>query len=110
MKEGTSLFEVKSKLPVVNSFGFAQEMRKRTSGIADPQMHFIGFECIDIDPFWVPTTEDELEDHGEKSDRENLAKKYIDIIRKRKGLVIDEKVVEFAEKQKNIKNKWTLLF
>lgn len=104
-KEGTPLFEVKFKLPVINSFGFAQEMRKRTSGIADPQMHFCGFEPLDMDPFWIPTTEDELEDLGEKSDRDNQAKKIVDLIRKRKGLPVDQKVVEHAEKQRNIKNK-----
>lgn len=80
-------------------------MRKRTSGVADPQLHFCGFELLDMDPFWVPTTEDELEDLGEKSDRDNLAKKIVDSIRKRKGFFVDEKVIEYAEKQKNIKNK-----
>jgi hypothetical protein len=37
-----------------------------------------------LDPFWVPTTEEELEDLGEKGDRENIAKKYMDKVRKRK--------------------------
>jgi ribosome assembly protein 1 len=39
---------------------------------------------LNEDPFWVPTTEEELEDLGEKSDRENLAKKYMESVRKRK--------------------------
>ena len=58
-----------------------------------------------MDPFWVPTTEEELEDLGEKADRENLAKRYMDQVRERKGLKIDKKVVEHAEKQKTLKNK-----
>jgi ribosome assembly protein 1 len=39
---------------------------------------------LDEDPFWVPTTEEELEDLGEKADKENLARKYMDMVRKRK--------------------------
>lgn len=42
------------------------------------------YEILDLDPFWVPTTEEELEDLGEKSDRENVAKKYMDDVRLRK--------------------------
>lgn len=32
----------------------------------------------------MPTTEEELEDLGEKADRENIAKKYMDAVRRRK--------------------------
>lgn len=32
----------------------------------------------------MPTTEEELEDLGEKSDRENVARRYMDAVRKRK--------------------------
>jgi ribosome assembly protein 1 len=60
------------------------EIRKRTSGAASPQLVFSGFEMLDEDPFWVPTTEEELEDLGDKADKENLAKKYMDTVRKRK--------------------------
>lgn len=84
MKEGTSFFTVGSLLPVVESFGFADEIRKRTSGAASPQLIFKGFEMFDLDPFWVPRTEEELEDLGEKGDKENVAKKYMDAVRKRK--------------------------
>lgn len=84
MKEGTSFFTVGSLLPVVESFGFADEIRKRTSGAASPQLIFIGFEMFDLDPYWVPRTEEELEDLGEKGDRENVAKRYMDGVRRRK--------------------------
>ncbi|KAG9307484.1 hypothetical protein G9A89_017314 [Geosiphon pyriformis] len=86
LKEGTPFFEIHALLPVVESFGFADEIRTRTSGAASPQLIFSGFEILDEDPFWVPTTEEELEDLGEKSDRENLAKKYMEGVRKRKGM------------------------
>ncbi|RPD62455.1 translation elongation factor 2 [Lentinus tigrinus ALCF2SS1-7] len=103
MKEGTEFFTVRAKLPVVESFGFADDIRKRTSGAASPQLIFSGYEMLDLDPFWVPTTEEELEDLGEKADRLNIAKAYMDAVRERKGLFVDKKIVEFAEKQRTLK-------
>ncbi|GAA5924993.1 GTPase RIA1 [Sporobolomyces koalae] len=104
MKEGTAFFTVSALLPVVESFGFADEIRTRTSGAASPQLVFHGYETLDQDPFWVPTTEEELEDLGEKADKENIARKYMDGVRKRKGMAVERKAVLFAEKQKTIKN------
>ncbi|KAF3902666.1 hypothetical protein AA313_de0200125 [Arthrobotrys entomopaga] len=100
MKEGTPFFTIKSLLPVVESFGFADEIRTKTSGAASPQLIFSGFENIlDEDPFWVPHTEDELEDLGELADRENVAKRYMDAVRVRKGLFVAKKMLAGAEKQ-----------
>lgn len=96
-------FTITALLPVAESFGFTDEIRTRTSGAASPQLVFEGFEMLDEDPFWVPTTEEELEDLGEKGDRENVAKRYVDKVRKRKGLVVQKKVVEHGEKQKTLK-------
>ncbi|SCZ92656.1 BZ3500_MvSof-1268-A1-R1_Chr5-2g08074 [Microbotryum saponariae] len=84
MKEGTAFFTIRALLPVVESFGFADEIRTRSSGAASPQLVFHGFEILDQDPFWVPTTEEELEDLGEKADRENIARRYMDAVRRRK--------------------------
>lgn len=104
MKEGTPFFTIVSLLPVAESFGFSEEIRKRTSGAASPQLIFAGFEMLDEDPFWVPFTEEDLEDLGELADRENVAKKYMDGVRKRKGMFIQgRKLVENAEKQKTMK-------
>ena len=58
---------------------------------------------LDQDPFWVPTTEEELEDLGEKADRSNVAKAYMDVVRERKGLFADKKIVEHAAKQRTLK-------
>ncbi len=99
----TNDFTILALLPVVESFGFSDEIRQRTSGFAAPQLVFEGFEMLDQDPFWVPTTEEELEDLGEKADKENVAKKYVDKVRERKGLSVARKVVESAEKQKTLK-------
>lgn len=96
-------FTILALLPVAESFGFSDEIRKRTSGAAAPQLVFEGFEMLDEDPFWVPFTEEELEDLGEKADKENVAKRYVDKVRERKGLLVKRKVVESAEKQKTLK-------
>lgn len=96
------------------------DIRTRTSGAASPQLIFSGYvplalsihllmvrvyryEMLDQDPFWVPTTEEELEDLGEKADRSNVAKTYMDAVRERKGLFVDRKIVAFAEKQRTLK-------
>lgn len=44
MKEGTDVFIIKAVLPVAESFGFADEIRKRTSGLASPQLVFSHWE------------------------------------------------------------------
>ena len=51
----------------------------------------------------MPTTEEELEDLGEKADRENIAKGYMDKVRERKGMFVKRKIVETAEKQRTLK-------
>ncbi|XP_015789926.1 elongation factor-like GTPase 1 [Tetranychus urticae] len=103
MQQGSSSFTVTAILPVIESFQFANEIRKQTSGMALPQLVFSHWEVIDIDPFWVPTTEEEYELYGEKADTENRARIYMNSVRKRKGLPVDEKIVEHAEKQRTFK-------
>ncbi|KAH7355755.1 elongation factor 2 [Pyrenochaeta sp. MPI-SDFR-AT-0127] len=100
---GNQTFTISALLPVAESFGFSDEIRKRSSGSASPQLRFAGFEMLDEDPFWVPFTEDELEDLGELADRENVAKRYVDKVRRRKGLLVREVLVRDAEKQKTLK-------
>ena len=60
-------------------------------------------QVIPNDPFWVPSTEEELLHFGEKADSENIARRYMNTVRKRKGLRVDEKIVEHAEKQRTLK-------
>ncbi len=104
LNEGTPFFTILSVLPVAESFGFSDEIRKRTSGAASPQLVFQGFEMLDEDPFWVPFTEDQLEDLGELADKENVAKRYMDMVRARKGLEVKgRKLIKDAEKQKTLK-------
>ncbi|XP_069029009.1 elongation factor-like GTPase 1 isoform X1 [Embiotoca jacksoni] len=106
MKEGTDMFIIQAVLPVAESFGFADEIRKRTSGLASPQLVFSHWEVIGSDPNWVPTTEEEYLHFGEKADSANQALKYMNAVRRRKGLYVEEKIVEHGEKQRTLsKNK-----
>lgn len=102
MVEGSDIFTVTAHLPVVESFNFANEIRKQTSGLAMPQLVFSHWETIDVDPFWEPQTDEELLHFGDKADSENQARTYMNDVRKKKGLAIDEKIVEFAEKQRTL--------
>lgn len=44
MKEGSAVFSVQALVPVAESFGFAEEVRKKTSGLASPQLVFSHWE------------------------------------------------------------------
>lgn len=108
IREGTATFIVHAHLPVIESFGLAEEILKKTSGEAIPQLVFDKYETLDIDPFFVPTTEEELVEFGEGSGGgipPNIAKKYIDMTRRRKGLIVLEKLVEHADKQRTRSKK-----
>lgn len=105
LEEGSASFSIAAVLPVVESFDLANEIRKQTSGLASHQLTFSHWEVIDIDPFWVPTTDEELELYGDKGDSINRAHVYMNSVRRRKGLAVSEKVVEFAEKQRTLSRK-----
>ncbi|KRY56578.1 Elongation factor Tu GTP-binding domain-containing protein 1 [Trichinella britovi] len=100
MKEGTNLFQIVASIPVVECFGFADDLRKRASGLAWPQLVFSHWEVLTMDPFRLPTADDEISHHGEKVEWENSAMRYVNMIRKRKGLSVNEKIVQHAEKQR----------
>jgi ribosome assembly protein 1 len=102
-EEGTPFWTIKALIPVAESFGFADEIRKRTSGAASPQLIFQGYEVLDEDPFWTPFTEEQLEDLGDVADKENVAKRYMDAVRTRKGLFVQKRLVIGANKQKTLK-------
>jgi hypothetical protein len=107
MIEGSGMWILEAVIPVIESFDLANDLRVKTSGLAMPMLSFSHWETIEQDPFWIPTTEEELEQFGDKADFENRAKSYMDSIRERKGLYVDKKLVEFGEKQRTLsKNKW----
>ncbi|KAJ1432503.1 hypothetical protein B484DRAFT_28254 [Ochromonadaceae sp. CCMP2298] len=108
--EGTTLFVLAALLPVQASFGFAQALLKRTSGAGTaPQMRFSHWAVLDTDPFWRPTSEQELEEFGETvgaAERSrNLPRTIVDGVRRRKGLAVEEQVVACAEKQRTLNKK-----
>ncbi|XP_071867883.1 elongation factor-like GTPase 1 isoform X2 [Bombus fervidus] len=99
-------FRVLATLPVPESFQLARELRTQTSGLASPQLVFSHWEVIEQDPYWTPSTDEEYLHFGDKADSENRAKKYIDAVRRRKGLPVDSQLVTHAEKQRTLsKNK-----
>ncbi|KAI6226028.1 Elongation factor 2 [Aphelenchoides besseyi] len=103
VNEVNGLFEIYAHMPIVESFSFCEQLRKRTSGVASAQTQFSHWQIIDEDPFWEPTTEEELEEFGVKGDSVNQARAYMNAVRRRKGLQTDELVVVSAEKQRNLK-------
>ncbi|KAL7497726.1 hypothetical protein ACHAWT_009323 [Skeletonema menzelii] len=108
MVDGTDLIQVTATIPQAESFGLAPELLKKSSGeVTAPELVFSHWEVLEEDPFWVPTTEDEREDHGDlttASDSDAL--KYIRSVRSRKGLLVDSsKIVVAAEKQRTLSRK-----
>ena len=59
----------------------------------------------DTDPFWKPSTEEELDYHGELASEPNGAKNCVVKVRRRKGMPVEEKLVEKAEKQRTLNKK-----
>jgi ribosome assembly protein 1 len=77
------MFSVHALIPVTDSFGFAEEVRKKTSGLASPQVLFLVTSVVNLttnrnlqllfshfavifeDPFWIPSSAEELLHFGE---------------------------------------------
>jgi len=103
-QDGTNYFLMELMIPLVTSFVFHKGVRLQCNGLAYPQLVFNGFLINEEDPFFIPTTEEELEDHGIGDILpENPAKVLIEDVRKRKGLTVDKKIVIDAEKQRTNK-------
>jgi ribosome assembly protein 1 len=98
IREGTGVFIIHAYLPVANSFGFADELRKLTSGASSAQLVFSHWKELDIDPY------QKLGEDGEEL-TDNVARDLMDMVRKRKGLKVDEKVVKVATKQRTLSRK-----
>lgn len=103
LREGSGLFVILAHLPVEASFGFVDELRRKSSGSASASLMLSHWERLDIDPFFQPLTEEEREEFGEEGQgvgTQNLARRLIDAVRTRKGLAVEKKVVENATKQR----------
>ncbi|KAI1301855.1 Ribosome assembly protein 1 [Halotydeus destructor] len=82
LQEGSQRFIVKAIVPVIESFQLGDELRKQTSGMAWPQLIFSHWEVI--------------------PDTEVHARNYMNYVRKRKGLPLNENIVPAAEKQRTL--------
>ena len=101
MQEGSGGFTVKAYMPVAESFGFSDELRRRCGGAATATLAFSHFERLEEDPLFVPLTEAEREEHGEGPGVQNRAGQAMDSVRRRKGLFVkSDKLVAGAEKQR----------
>lgn len=106
MQEGSPLFTVHAYVPVSESFGFADELRRWTSGAASALLVLSHWEVLPEDPFFVPKTEEEIEEFGDGSSvLPNTARKLINAVRRRKGLPVEEKIVQHATKQRTLARK-----
>ena len=106
MQEGSPFFTVHAYVPVSESFGFPDELRRWTSGAASALLVLSHWEALSEDPFFVPKTEEEIEEFGDGSSvLPNTARKLIDAVRRRKGLPVEEKVVQHGTKQRTLARK-----
>ena len=101
MLEGTGDFLIAAMLPVARSFGFVEDLRSRSGGSANASMAFSHWEELESDPTArvmavVEGDEDGIEDES----LGNIAVEYVDNVRRRKGLAVEEKVVKSATKQR----------
>ena len=79
-------------------------MLDRTSGTVNAQLNFDTWKIYEEDPFYVPITEEEIED-GVDPLAHNPARQLLEKIRAKKGLIGMEKIVAKAEGQRNLKKK-----
>ena len=108
IQDGTNYFLIDALIPLIEGFAFNDSIRKKSCGIAYPQLVFHGYEInLNNDPLFLPKTIEELEDHGEGDILvDNIAKTIIEKVRKQKGLIVTKKLFVDAEKQRTLtKNK-----
>lgn len=104
--EGTNIFTITALVPVSESIGLATVLIDKTSGGANhPQLVFSHWEILDIDPYFKPTSEEDIEEFGDEFGEKNLAKILLEQVRRRKGLISDRKIIKDAEKQRTLSKK-----
>ena len=101
---------IEAEIRVIESYKLVDDLRaKATAGLAAVELEFTHWQLVDQDPYWMQTTQEEIEHFGTVDDtaqRLNIARRYANEVRKRKGLkVFGEKVVEHAEKQRTLAKK-----
>lgn len=103
----SDLWCLRTQLPASSALGFGEALLQWTSGGASvPQLVPAGFHLLEEDPFWVPTTDEEREEHGDLDAdvfvAANVARALVNSVRRRKGLASDARVLRAkAEAQKS---------
>mmetsp|Transcript_2734 Transcript_2734/g.4665 ORF Transcript_2734/g.4665 Transcript_2734/m.4665 type:complete len:176 (+) Transcript_2734:2818-3345(+) len=108
IEDGTNYFLLEALIPLIEGFVFNEQIYKKSSGIAYPQLVFDSFVTNKAnDPLYLPKLQEELEDHGEGDILvDNVAKVHIERVRKQKGMIVSKKILVDAEKQRTLtKNK-----
>lgn len=95
-------FLLQALVPVTHSFGFAEDVRRKSSGLASPQLFFDSWRVVHHDPFWQPSTQSELDYYGDLGDAPNPAFELLNNVRNRKGLFVKRNLVVSAEKQRTL--------
>lgn len=56
--DDVTICTIEATIPVAESFGFVEEIRKKSSGMANPMLTFYKWEIIDVDPFYTPVSQE----------------------------------------------------
>ena len=103
-KSADNWLTIEAIIAVAESFGFVEEIRKKSSGLTNPMLQFYKWKILNVDPFDIASEEDIL-NYGINVDTKNIAKNYINKIRQRKGLLTNEKLISNSDKQRNLAKK-----
>eukprot|EP01108_Squamamoeba_japonica_P003164 TRINITY_DN2606_c0_g2_i1.p2 TRINITY_DN2606_c0_g2~~TRINITY_DN2606_c0_g2_i1.p2 ORF type:complete len:205 (-),score=67.81 TRINITY_DN2606_c0_g2_i1:6-620(-) len=107
LDQGTPLFAVQARLPVVESFGFAEALLRKTGGAASVSMLFDSYADVPADPRYRPRTAAQMAEHasGSSDIPPETARELVDAVRRRKGLRVLEQLVVHADKQRTRSRK-----
>lgn len=99
-----------AEMRIIESIGLITDLRNEmANAIAAVELNFTHWSLVDMDPYWIPRTQEEVEHFGASDNtaiQTNIARNYANMIRERKGLkVFGKKAQNFAEKQKTLKKK-----
>lgn len=94
----SSVVQVRNRAPI------DQRLKKNDLRIPTSRTPCAPEQVMELDPFWRPQTSEEREDEGEEGHLSvtNIARQYLDGVRKRKGLATNDKIVVAAEKQRTL--------
>ena len=71
-------------LPVIESFEFAEELRRMANGTVIPQLVFSHWQTLVEYPFYTRKTQEELEEFGDQLILDNLQKVFINKVKEEK--------------------------